>query len=132
MPFTDCTSSISRIFKHICHSILFRADNHTGISCCHIGIRTTPCIFTGQQRVTGRGTGSSYGVSIGKANTFTRQTIDIGSLHILCTITFQITITQVISQNNNHIGLLTIGHFILFGSPGFRSQSRTQHRCQER
>ena len=76
------SSSISRIFKHICHSILFRANNHTGISCCHIGIRTTPCIFTSQQRVTGRGTGSSYGVSIGKANTFTRQTIDIGSLHI--------------------------------------------------
>ena len=71
----------------------------------------------------------SYGVSIGKANTFTRQTIDIGSLHILCTITFQITITQVVSQNNNHIGLLTIGHFILFGSPSFHSQSRTQHRC---
>ena len=113
MPFADGRRSVTGILKHISHRIAFGTDNHPCIACCNISARTTPGIFSGKHRVTRRSTGSSRSMRIVKANTFSCQTVYIRSLHILCTITLQVAITEVVGIDKHDIRKLPIIDFLL-------------------
>ena len=108
MPFTKCSCGITGTFKHICYGVLFGTYNHSRISYRNVCSRFTPCVFSCQHGISGRGTGGSGGMCVGKPDTFGCQAINIRGLHIFCPITFQVTISQIISINKNHIRFVRI------------------------
>ena len=124
MPLAECSGSISCTLEHVGHCILGWTDNHPCITGRNIGIRFAPGIFSSQQRIAGRCTGGSYRMCIGKADTFFCQLIDIRCFYILGSVTFQVSISQVVSIDDDDIRFL--GRFF-----GMRSIGWDQRKQRE-
>ena len=127
MPLTDGTGRIAYALEHICHGKLGRLDNHACIAWSYIGARLAPRIFAREKRVAGWGTGGSDGVGIGEANTLLGQFIYVRSLYVLGTITSQVAVAEVISEDDDDVRFLLIVGFRLLCTHGCRAnQGRHQ------
>ena len=101
-PFTETTRYITSFFEDFSHGDIFREKwDSSGIP----ANRGVSLVIAGHQG-TSRGCANGVsGVTIGKADTLLRHTINIGSANRLTSITTEIMVTHVIDHNKNDIGL---------------------------
>lgn len=133
----DCNGQCYPAFLNIHYSVyvgclLFRMNNHTGISCCHIGTQDAAVFVQSAKRVqnSARYWQQLWWV-IGKAGHLHPakwfSVLWYFGSHILVPYIQIYHITgKPVSQNNNHIGCSRLGHFILLGVLCFYSQKGTQ------
>ena len=126
MPLSDSSRRITRRLKYIGHSGLLRTNHHTRITSRDTRIISPPTIMSRKKRIAGRRTGRSYRMRICKAQTFSRQSIHIRRLNTFRTITTQISVTQIIGYNENHIRLF---YFFLLLTAASREQGSTDSQA---
>ena len=64
-------------------------------------------MLTGQQYASGRGTNGGPRVMLRKPHSLAGQAIQVGCANFFLAVTAKFTISQVISQNKDNVGLLT-------------------------
>ena len=108
VPLANGCRCVADILEGIGNGELLWADNHAGIASGNVCAWVTESIFASQKSIARRRTRGSNRVNVCEAYAALSQSIDIGCLHSGCSKAFQVAIAEVVGENDNHIGLLTI------------------------
>ena len=113
MPFSDRTGMIARFMEHISQCDTCSINNQLRITRSDTCIFLSPRITSGQHTVTRRSTRSRSCIGIGKLYSLSRQFINVRRRNLRSPVTTQITDTQVVRINKNHIRTLQVRSFLL-------------------
>ena len=107
MPLADYSGFIASLLQKARQGLGPGLDHCGAIGRSNTGSLLTKGIFTGEERKPGRRTGGSGTVAAGKTQAIGREFINVRRLQVLGfgAVATDITIAEIISHNNNDIGL---------------------------
>ena|GEM_PF-2316337 len=104
MPLSDQSGLIARVPQHFRQGVLMVVDQHR-IGRTNIGrLRpSSPAVASSQQTVAGGATDGMRGMGVGELPAFNRQPINVGRPYLCCTAGAQVTVAEVVGQDENYI-----------------------------